>query len=150
MPVSNLYDANGNALQSTGGALNVTFGALTNAQDIVAVGPNAVAGASTWGQHNLNGTVGTIKGAAGTVYGMSIINGAGAAAYVQFFDTASAPTLGTTAPLYQVQVPSGGSVFVPPGAMGAAHANAIKVASTTTDAGATGSANGVSAYVWYY
>ena len=89
------------------------------------------------------GAVQQIKGAAGRLLGLSIINDSAAAAYVQLLD-AAAPTLGTTAPVLEVKVAAGATLQLWFGDVGIAFAAAIKVGSTTTSGGAVASAAGVS------
>jgi len=90
----------------------------------------------------LVGAAQTIKGAAGRLLGLIVINDSAAAAYVQIFDHA-APTVGTTVPVIELKVAAGASLQLWFGDVGIAFAAAIKVASTTTSGGAVGSAAGV-------
>ena len=52
-------------------------------------------------------TTATVSAAAGKLGGYMFFNPNAATAYVQVFDTASAPTLGTTAPTLVIPVPGG-------------------------------------------
>lgn len=115
-----------------------------NGQVVTAWG-QPVAGAQKY--HYVNGatfTLQTIKAAPGTLFGLNVVNGAGAAAYVQLFDALAANvTPGTTAPIAEYEVASGADFSVQVGAEGIAFANGICVFSATAQAGGTGSAAGV-------
>lgn len=57
---------------------------------------------------NTNATV--LKNAAGTLYGGRAFNSGAAAAYLKFYNKATAPTVGTDAPILVVGIPAGQSV----------------------------------------
>jgi len=107
----------------------------TTAQPVTTTG-------DTWlpyGNAALTNTAGgvQVKGAAGAVGAITIYNPSNAVAFVQFFDLASAVTLGTTTPTFVVGVPTLVSFYftIPQG--GLSFANAIKIAATTTATGST-------------
>lgn len=92
---------------------------------------------------NLNATVQAVKAGPGVLYGIFVTNVSGATCYVQIFDVAAASvTLGTTTPDIEITLATAQSQFFPFGP-GAGFGTAIAIASTTTEAGAVGSANGV-------
>lgn len=93
---------------------------------------------------NLVGTAQSLKSSAGTLYGLQIYNGAGAAAFVQLFDLATGGvTPGTTAPDFEVEVASAAYLNVPLPACGIAFTTAISAISATAEGGGTGSATGL-------
>lgn len=94
-------------------------------------------------------TAQAIKGTAGSLFGIQVLNTTAAAAYVQIHNVA-APTLGTTTPVLELLVPAGGSATLFLGDRGVALAGtAIAVASTTAEAGAVVSAAGVMVFAQY-
>lgn len=93
---------------------------------------------------NLAATLTAIKSSEGQLCGLQVLNNQAAAAYVQLFDAATGSvTLGTTAPAMEVLAPATSQVNVPLPDGGVWFDVAISAASTTTEAGATGSAAGV-------
>lgn len=77
----------------------------------------------------------------------TIINAAGATAFVQFFDTTGAVSIGTTVPDYELQVASATSFSPVLGPGGLFFKSGIRMASTTTEKGATPSAAGVQVFL---
>ena len=54
-----------------------------------------------------------VKGAAaGTLEELALFNTTAAAIYVKFYDKATAPTVGTDAPAFTLQIPANGSVII--------------------------------------
>lgn len=87
-------------------------------------------------------TVATVSAAAGQYGGGSFINLNSAPAYLQFFDTTGAVTLGVTVPNFVQPIPANatpanGAAFVFALGAGATLANGLKAAATTTPTGAT-------------
>jgi hypothetical protein len=77
-------------------------------------------------------TVANVKASAGSVYGMSIANLTAAALYIQFYNTAGTPTLGTSV-VWFIAVPASGMVTIPPGALALANfATGIGIGASTT------------------
>lgn len=77
-------------------------------------------------------TAQTIKASAGRVYWATVYNPNAAMAALHFYN-ATAPTVGTTAPIYTVPVPAGQTVHVDLGGMALlAYATACTIAATTT------------------
>lgn len=106
--------------------------------------------ASKYKARDLAGTVQTVKGSAGTLFVLSVINTSGASAYVQVFDALSGNvTLGTTTPDVEILVAAGAQVSLVLPMIGAAFATAITVASTTAEKGNTGSAAGVEVFALF-
>lgn len=93
-------------------------------------------------------TVQTVKGSAGVLAGWFIYNPNASAAYVQIFDTASAVTLGTTAPDIILPVPAGSAANVF-SEVGVGMSNGIKLACTTTATGSSAPATGLDMTVFY-
>lgn len=72
-----------------------------------------------------------------------VINNSAATAFIQMFDTTGAVTLATTNPDFEFQVAANATLALPVSASGVRFYNGLKVASTTTEKGLTGSAAGV-------
>lgn len=100
---------------------------------------------------NLAGTVQVVKAGPGVVTGLEIVNNQAAIIFVQIFDkVAAGVTLGTDTPDLEYTVPASSSLNVEIGDDNGVNFNtAISIASTTTEAGATGSAAGVQVFVHY-
>lgn len=130
--------ANAGSINTTGAA-----NALNVAQQATTTG-----GASFNSQTALTNSVVAVKASAGQLYGWFIENPNASVVFVQVFD-ATAPTLGTTTPSYVIGVPASGVAAMPLGNVGIAHANAIKVAATTTATGSTAPGTALTAAFFY-
>jgi hypothetical protein len=92
-------------------------------------------------------TAQTIKGSAGSLHSLCVLNVNAADAFIQLFDESGAITVGTTAPKQSYLVPKGDGTFY--GAFGAVFtmplnfANSIKYACTTTPTGSGDPATGL-------
>lgn len=81
-------------------------------------------------------TVINVKASAGNVYGIHVFNGAAATTFLQFYNTAGVPTLGT-AVVWSIGIPAGQSIVIPVGAIALANfATGIGIGAATTYAGA--------------
>ncbi len=77
-------------------------------------------------------TVANIKASAGSVYGMSIANLTASTVYIQFYNTAGTPTLGTSV-VWFVAVPASGTLTIPASAIALANfATGIGIGASTT------------------
>jgi hypothetical protein len=77
-------------------------------------------------------TVLNIKASAGSVYGMAIANKTAAALYIQFYNTAGTPTLGTSV-TWWVPVLASQQIFIPVGDIALAnHTTGIGIGASTT------------------
>jgi hypothetical protein len=77
-------------------------------------------------------TVANIKASAGSVYGMAIANKTAATLYIQFYNTAGTPTLGTSV-TWWVPVLASQQIFIPVGDIALAnHATGIGIGASTT------------------
>jgi hypothetical protein len=85
------------------GALNV---------NILSTGADDPALSATF--RNNTGAAVSIKAAAGNLYGFSLTNSNAFPAYIEFFNSAVAPTLGTTAVVFCVPLPAAGNVTITP------------------------------------
>lgn len=96
---------------------------------------NAVAGAAV-----------QVKAAAGTLYGLKLVNTTAAAAYLQVFGKLAADVvLGTDVPLFAIRLAASESIFIPmPGVD--VDGVGISLAGCTTPTGATGAAISVTAF----
>jgi len=73
----------------------------------------------------------TIKASAGTVYSVKASNANAAARYLKLYNTATAPTVGTTVPVLTIPIPATGFADVEFGSMGHRFATGISMALTT-------------------
>ena len=71
-----------------------------------------------------------VKTSAGTLFAVVASNSGAGAAYVKYYNKASAPTVGTDVPLITIHVPAGGTVTVPIGTLGHRFATGIALAIT--------------------
>jgi len=109
---------------------NVVY--TTNAPTSVA------AGAYTVKFQNASGAAVSVKASAGNLYVFSITNETAAVAYIEFFNTAATPTLGTTAVVFAVKLPASANVTISPGAIALQNfTTGIGFAVTTTENGTT-------------
>lgn len=158
-----------------GAAFNTTQPTVTNAQavdiqatargaQIVATGVdrfdanlNPTAAVQTgWSVSPQNAltTTATVSGAAGKYGGGSFMNLNATPAYIQFFDTTGAVTLGTTAPTFVQGIPANataanGAAYVFEIANGIGLANGLKAAATTTATGGTTVTTGLTGFITY-
>lgn len=72
----------------------------------------------------------SVKASAGTVYNILVSNTGAAAAYVKFYNKASAPTVGTDVPVFTLSIPASGTVCVNPHLIGIRFATGIALAIT--------------------
>jgi len=124
-----------------------TPAALTDCAAVVTLSPNSAV--AKFKARDLNDTQVNVKGTPGTLFGVQIINRSGADCFVQVFDAAAGVTLGTEDPVMEFHVPAGQSLYPPLPGRGIAFATGIRVASTTGEKGATGSAAGVQFFAQY-
>jgi hypothetical protein len=124
-----------------------TAAALTDPAAVVALSPNSPVTKAKF--RSLSHVQQSIKASAGVLFGVQIVNNQGAACYVQIFDAAAGVTLGTDEPVMEFLVPANTQVNVPLPAQGVAFGTGIRVASTTTEMGSTGSAAGVMLFAQY-
>jgi hypothetical protein len=81
-------------------------------------------------------TVANVKNSPGAVFGLSVANLAAAETFIQFYNTAGTPVLGTAVQWF-IAVPPSGTVNLAPGAMPlAAFTTGIGVGASTTATGA--------------
>lgn len=117
--------------------------------------PAMLAGSSIFGgNRTFARNVGAAQGVLSrqfTLYGVSVLNNQAAAAFVQFFDAASAGsvTLGTTIPLEEWMVAANSQLVVPFPVNGEQFLSGLVVASTTTELGAVPSAAGVHVHLGF-
>jgi hypothetical protein len=72
----------------------------------------------------------SVKASAGTVFNIVCSNTGAAAAYVKFYNKASAPTVGTDVPVFTLTIPASGSVIIPASLIGIRFATGIALAIT--------------------
>ena len=93
-------------------------------------------GASTAFDPTVSNTVENIKASAGHLLGLHVHNPDAAEAFLQLFDVAGSPTVGTTTPKLSLRIEAGGDLLFMP-ALPIAFATAIRYAATTTVNGGT-------------
>lgn len=71
-----------------------------------------------------------VKTSAGTLYNVAASNTGAAAAYLKFYNKASAPTVGTDVPVLTLPIPAGGAISIPFGSLGHRFATGIGLAIT--------------------
>ena len=71
-----------------------------------------------------------VKGSAGTLYGVTASNTGAAAAFVKFYNKATAPTVGTDVPVLTLAIPAGGTLPNPIGGLGHRFTTGIAMAIT--------------------
>ncbi len=125
----------------------------TNAIGSVNLAPTASGGWSVYFANAIKTTV-TISGSAGKLAACSLINIDSAPVYLQVFDTTGAVTLGTTVPSTVIPYPANSTAANGiadrwGSDVGAAIANGIKAAATTTATGASTSTNGLTGMILY-
>lgn len=95
------------------------------------------------------GTQQNVKASAGVLYGLQIINTQNVACFVQVFNAAGAVTLGTEEPIMEFKVNGSENIMAPIAAKGISFSTGIRIASTTTEKGSTGSSSGVMVFIQY-
>lgn len=138
--------------EGDGGAARMTL----DRKQIATLYPHTAGGLTTAmftgsdGSSILVATAQAVKASAGQLYGYFAYNPEAAVTFVHFYNTAAASvTVGTTNPLFTIQIPAGGAanLALP---YGVEFSNAgWSVAATTTAGGNTAPATGVSLTVWY-
>lgn len=107
------FTVSGTVTANQGGTWTVQPGNTPNTAPWLMQSVVGTSGGST-SYHNVvsSGTNGTnVKGSAGQVYDGVISNTSASAVYFRFYDTASAPTVGTTTVKRTIQVPGNGTVI---------------------------------------
>ncbi len=120
----------------TGNDINATTPLPVQALPVTSGGPtkhSIVSAAST------NAT--SVKGSAGQVYKLTVTNNSTSARYFKFYNKATAPTVGSDAPVWRVMIPASGG-FVDEFVLGLPFATGIAYALTTgaadSDSGSVG------------
>lgn len=119
------------------GALYVTLAtALDPSSDQVSIGTKTTGGASVTTNLDVDESEDDIKTSAGTLYGFYAVNRTTSPLYLKFYNaTAANTTVGTTTPLFTIEVPANASDHVagwfPLGPQGIAFSTALCVAATT-------------------
>jgi hypothetical protein len=95
---------------------------------------------------DLAATVQTVSAVPVDLMICNVVNNQAAIAFIQLFDTVGAVTLATTNPDFEFQVGANLTLTLPLSACGLRCNAGLKVASTTTEKGLTGSAAGVQVF----
>jgi hypothetical protein len=125
---------------NAGATMDATIGgaAPTNAQWHTNAPATASAAATTAKFINASGAAANVKASAGNLYGFSITNETAAVAYIEFFNTASAPTLGTTVVVFAIKLPASANITIQPSALALMNfTTGIGFAVTTAENGST-------------
>jgi len=139
-----MQDGAGNTLNSTSSALNVfmTGGSL-------AFGPGSASTNATLAVDVTAATATQIKASAGNLYAIVASNPGTAPCYLQFYNSATSPTLGT-AVLNPIMIQAGVTVPITIGAVGYRNFSAgIYVAETTTATGSSTCSTAMPVTVYY-
>jgi hypothetical protein len=106
-----------------------TAAAATDASVVVNMSPNmSVTASAVNSAATTNAT--SIKASAGTVFSITASNTGAAAAFVKFYNLATAPTVGTSTPIITLSIPASGTVNVPFGQFGYRFSTGIALAIT--------------------
>jgi len=126
------------AVKAASTAVAATDPALT-----VGISPNMTVTASAINSAATTNAT-SVKATAGTVFSITASNTGAAAAFVKFYNLATAPTVGTSVPVITLSIPASGTVNVPFGPFGYRFATGIALAITNlaadTDATAVAAA----------
>jgi len=129
---------NNAAVKAASTAVAATDPALT-----VGISPNMTVTASAINSAATTNAT-SVKATAGTVFSITASNTGAAAAFVKFYNLATAPTVGTSVPVITLSIPASGTVNVPFGPFGYRFATGIALAITNlaadTDATAVAAA----------
>jgi hypothetical protein len=105
----------GMMLQQSGGNYAWAERCDANGSHIVTPAPSTYAVCTLSSQFiNVSGAAICIKASAGNLYGLSLYSIAASPIFVEFFNVASAPTLGTSTVVFSVVIPASGSIVIPP------------------------------------
>jgi hypothetical protein len=97
--------------------------------------------------NGLSNTAVTISSGAGVMTSYFVYNPNASVAYVQFYDTAGAVSVGSTTPVWSIGIPATSGANV--ASLRLSFANAIKVAATTTATGGSAPVTALDANVGY-
>jgi hypothetical protein len=87
---------------------------------------------------NASGAAVSVKASAGNLYGVTLTNNTAAIAFVEFFNTAGVPVLGTTAVTMAFEIPASGVLNIPPSVFALGNfVTGIGFACTTAENGVT-------------
>jgi hypothetical protein len=99
------------AISALGTAPTGTFVETVNA----VVLPSTLAGTTLSSSFiNATGAASNLKATPGNLYGFSLTNGTAAVAFIEFFNAATTPVLGTTAVVFCIQLPASAVITLPP------------------------------------
>lgn len=121
--------------------------ALADDAAVVQLSPNSPITLAKF--RDLDDTQQSIKAAAGVLFGLQVLNNQAVDAFIQVFNAAAGVTLGTDEPVLEFRVPGNTQMNVPLPSRGIAFGTGIRVASTTTEMGTTGSDAGVQLFAQY-
>src|ERR1700719_4777046 len=137
------YDAQGNllinvAVPPTTQVLSPLPAGSSQIGHVINDSDSGAATACTTKYQSASGAAVNIKASPGNLYGFSITNETAAGAYIEFFNTAAAPTLGTTPVVFAIKLPASANITIPVGALALMNfTTGIGFAVTTTQNGST-------------
>lgn len=134
--VTNPVKVEGNAGATLDGVMNGA--ASTNMLWTASAPSSASAAACSFKFINASGAAVSVKASAGNLYGFTLTNNTAAVAFVEFFNIASAPTLGTTAVVMAFEIPASSFINIPPSTFALGNfATGIGFGCTTAENGST-------------
>lgn len=135
---------------NTGATMDAAIGgaAPTNAQWHTNAPATASAAACTTG-NAASLTVLNIKASAGNVYGVTVVNKTASVIYLQFYNTAGTPTLGTSV-ISWIPIAASATLVIPPGALAlASYATGIGIGASTTPTSTGTPATAPDVTIWF-
>lgn len=138
------------AFGNSGAAFDAGLGGNAPANAVWGTGaPATGAGAAATASTTAALTVVNVKASAGNVYGVSVLNAAGTVCWLQFYNTAGTPVLGTSV-VWAIPIAAGGVVNQLPGSVALGNfTTGIGIGSATTAAGAVACGTNLAATVFY-
>jgi hypothetical protein len=136
----------GNAAATLDGAVN---GAAPTNMVWTGSAPSTAASASVSVGLAASLTVLNIKASAGNVYGCTVVNKVASVIYLQFYNTASTPTLGTGV-IWWIPIPVSGTVIIPPGTYALKnHTTGIAIGAAISPTGAVAPGTAPDVLIWF-
>lgn len=148
----NMAQANGVAVLMNNGATGTGSLRVTLASDgtpSTSFGPTAAANSALAVSAQAALATPSVKGSAGNVYGLSVVNKDNAMLYIQFYNTAGSPTRGTSV-VWWVPVGPLATIHISPGSSALAnHATGIAITGATAATGSTAPTTAPDVVVYY-
>jgi hypothetical protein len=97
---------------------------------VVTISPNLPVPTTSFVNSAATTNATSVKASAGTVYNITASNTGAAAAFVKFYNKATAPTVGTDVPVFTIAIPASGTVTIAPAMLGIRFSTGIALAIT--------------------